>query len=236
MVFFHLARLSSVVYVFLYPGYGIYKTLNARPVGPEEQQAHEAEKKRWLEYWSVMAFVLSAEYAAEWLVSWFPGYWLFKSIFLLWLVAPQTQGATFFFQIFLAPWLAKHEPEIDERLNGISTSIVAAVQNQFGQLLAIVLPSIPLEQQQQQQGQPGQPAPASFAAGAMLGLLQQYGPSLLSGALQARGAAQHGANQSAPGTPAANGTASGFELRPEAARARSSASGVSFPVPEIPVQ
>jgi hypothetical protein len=56
--------------VFLYPAYGVYKALQRRPPGVEEQQAQEAERRRWLEYWAVMAFVLSAEYAAEWLVSW----------------------------------------------------------------------------------------------------------------------------------------------------------------------
>jgi hypothetical protein len=63
-------NLHSVVYVFLYPAYGVYKALQRRPPGVEEQQAQEAERRRWLEYWAVMAFVLSAEYAAEWLVSW----------------------------------------------------------------------------------------------------------------------------------------------------------------------
>jgi hypothetical protein len=63
-------NLFSVIYVFLYPGYGIYKTLTRRPPGAEEQQLQAAEHKRWLEYWAVMAFVLSAEYVAEWLVSW----------------------------------------------------------------------------------------------------------------------------------------------------------------------
>jgi hypothetical protein len=87
MVFFHFAkacrygplpcpsllthsRLFSIVYVFLYPGYGIYKTLKSEPAAPEEQKAQAAELKRWLEYWAVMAFVMSAEYLAEWVVSW----------------------------------------------------------------------------------------------------------------------------------------------------------------------
>ncbi|QRW12023.1 TB2/DP1, HVA22 family domain-containing protein [Ceratobasidium sp. AG-Ba] len=151
MVFYHLARLCSVVYVFLYPAYG-------------------SERKRWLEYWAVMAFVLSAEYAAEWLVSWFPGYWLFKSIFLLWLVAPQTQGASFVFHTFLAPYLAQHEGEIDSYLLRLNTSILAIIQEKLGQLLAIVLPSMQLDQQQQQQNPQAAQPPANYAAGAMLGL------------------------------------------------------------------
>lgn len=204
----------------MYPGYGVYKAMKANPASPEEQKLQEAERKRWLEYWAVLAFVLSAEYSVEWLVSWFPGYWLLKSIFLLWLVAPQTQGATFVFKYMLSPYLAEHEAEIDERLSGINTSLYAMVQDKLGQMLATILPSIPLDQQQQAAGQPGQAAPVNFAAGAMLGLLQQYGPSLLSGALQAGGPNQHGAAPAAPVTPSAKAT--GYELRPEVAHARSS--------------
>ncbi|CAE7132218.1 unnamed protein product [Rhizoctonia solani] len=206
MVFFHFAKACSIVYVFLYPGYGIYKTLNNRPAGPEEQKAQEAENKRWLEYWSVMAFVMSAEYLAEWVISWFPGYWLFKSIFLVWLVAPQTQGATFVFHHLLAPYLAQHEADIDARLKGLNSSVIAYFQDQLGQLLATVLPSMT----QQQQGQSGQGQPqANFAAGIMLSMLQQYAPSVLA-------RSQHHST-SRPGSPnpTATGKTSGYELRPE---------------------
>ncbi|CAE6463996.1 hypothetical protein ACGC1H_006666 [Rhizoctonia solani] len=203
MVFFHFAKACSIVYVFLYPGYGIYKSLNYRPAGAEEQKVQEAENKRWLEYWSVMAFVMSAEYLAEWVVSWFPGYWLFKSIFLVWLVAPQTQGATFVFHHLLAPYLAQHEGEIDARLKGLNTSLMAYFQDQLGQLLAAVLPSMT---QQQQQGQPGQGPQANFAAGMMLSMLQQYAPNVVA-------RSQH--HSSRPSTPSASEKVSEQELRPE---------------------
>ncbi|CAE6472884.1 unnamed protein product [Rhizoctonia solani] len=204
MVFFHFAKACSIVYVFLYPGYGIYKSLKSAPATPEEKKVQEAEHKRWLEYWSVMAFVMSAEYLAEWVVSWFPGYWLFKSIFLVWLIAPQTQGATFVFQHLLAPYLAQHEDEIDARLKGLNSSIIAYFQDQLAQLLATVLPSIT----QQQQGQNGQAQPqANFAAGIMLNMLQQYAPSVLARTQQ------H--STSRPSTPDATAKSSGYELRPE---------------------
>ncbi|KAH7334390.1 TB2/DP1, HVA22 family-domain-containing protein [Rhizoctonia solani] len=202
MVFFHFAKACSIIYVFLYPGYGIYKTLNSRPAGEEEQKAQAAENKRWLEYWSVMAFVMSAEYLAEWLVSWFPGYWLFKSIFLVWLVAPQTQGATFVFQHLLAPYLAQHEGEIDARLKGLNTSVIAYFQDQLGQLLAAVLPSM-----NQQQQQPGQAPQANFAAGMMLSMLQQYAPNVVA-------RSQHHSN-SRPSTPNETAKTSAYEVRPE---------------------
>ncbi|KAJ1301603.1 hypothetical protein OPQ81_008851 [Rhizoctonia solani] len=201
MVFFHFAKACSIVYVFLYPGYGIYKSLKSVPQNDEEKKTQAAEHKRWLEYWSVMAFVMSAEYLAEWVVSWFPGYWLFKSIFLVWLVAPQTQGATFVFHHLLAPYLAQHETEIDDRLKGLNSSIIAYFQDQLGQLLAAILPSMT----QQQPGQAGQTQPqANFAAGIMLSMLQQYAPSVLA-------RSQHHSS-SRPGSPDAPVKT---ELRPE---------------------
>jgi hypothetical protein len=128
------------------------------------------------------------------------------------------QGATFVFRTILAPYLAQHEGEIDSYLLRLNSSILALVQQKLGQLLAIVLPSMQMQQQQEQNAQQPVP-PANYAAGAVLGLLQQYGPSLLGGGAHA-------------GTP--SGTASGYELRPDMARSRSSASGPSFPVPQIP--
>ncbi|KAG8687297.1 hypothetical protein FRC09_013585 [Ceratobasidium sp. 395] len=230
---------AKLFYVFLYPAYGAYKALQLRPPTLEEQQAQDAERTRWLKYWAVMAFILTAEYALEWLVSWFPGYWLFKSVFLLWLVAPQTQGASFIFHNFLAPYLAQHEGEIDALLLRLNTSIYAIIQAKIGQLLAIVLPNyIMQQQQQQQQQQPDQQAaqPPPNAAGAMLGLLQQYGPSLVNAGaslFQGQGGAQ---------SPGATASTSSYELRPEMAHrvsqasfnSRSSAGTPSFPVPEVP--
>lgn len=53
----------SATAAFLYPGYASYKTLSQRP-------ASEDELERWLMYWSVLGFVVSAEYFAEWIISW----------------------------------------------------------------------------------------------------------------------------------------------------------------------
>ena len=144
------------------------------------------------------------------------------------------------FHTFLAPYLAQHEGEIDAQLLRLNNSFYALIQNKLGQLLAIVLPSMQAQQQQQQQQDQQQPAPpASYAAGAVLGLLQQYGPSLLSSGTNA-----FQNRQAHPTTPGANPSAStsGYELRPEMAHSvsqasfnsRSSASGPSFPVPEVP--
>lgn len=140
------------------------------------------------------------------------------------------------FHTFLVPYLAQHEGEIDAQLLRLNNSFYALIQNKLGQLLAIVLPSM---QQQQQEQQPDQPQPpVGYAAGAVLGLLQQYGPSLLSS-----GANAFPNRQAHPPTPGANSaSASGYELRPEMAHSvsqtsfnsRSSASGPSFPVPEVP--
>lgn len=56
--------MSSATAAFLYPGYASYKTLSQHP-------ASEADLEKWLMYWSVLACIITIEYVAEWLVSWY---------------------------------------------------------------------------------------------------------------------------------------------------------------------
>ncbi|KAK0194473.1 TB2/DP1, HVA22 family-domain-containing protein [Armillaria mellea] len=90
MLFYLTSRIICSVSAFLYPGYASYKTLSQRP-------ASEEELERWLMYWSVLGCIVSVEYVAEWLISWIPFYYLTKTLFLLYLSLPQTQGSTYLY-------------------------------------------------------------------------------------------------------------------------------------------
>ncbi len=65
-------------------------------------------------YWVVLACALLVESWTDWLLVWIPFYQLFRLVFLLYLVLPQTQGARVLYQTRLHPWLAEHEARIDE--------------------------------------------------------------------------------------------------------------------------
>ena len=46
----------------------------------------------------------------------FPFYYEIKILFILWLILPQTQGATYLYNTFVDPTLTRHEKEIDSTL------------------------------------------------------------------------------------------------------------------------
>ncbi|KAG8910779.1 hypothetical protein FRC01_006138 [Tulasnella sp. 417] len=126
--FFLVARLLSLIIAFLYPGYETFKTLAYRP-GYENQSA------RWMMYWAVIALLAAYEYSVEFLISWFPLYHEVKTLFLLFLVLPQTQGSTLIYQKFILPFLLQHEALIDQQLGSLQGRFFKVAQDQFQNVL-----------------------------------------------------------------------------------------------------
>jgi len=62
---------------------------------------------QWLTYWVVFAFLTVIESTLS-VVYWFPFYYTFKFVFLLWLSLPMFRGAEIIFRSFMAPVLARH--------------------------------------------------------------------------------------------------------------------------------
>ncbi|EIN14559.1 receptor expression-enhancing protein 4 [Punctularia strigosozonata HHB-11173 SS5] len=144
MLFHFTFRIISSITAFLYPGYASYKTLSQRP-------ASEAELERWLMYWSVLGCIIAVEYIAEWAISWIPFYYTLKTLFLLFLALPQTQGATFIYTTLLQPFFHEHESEIDRTIASFKARGYVLLQNQLRRAWAYVAQAI------------GQAPPGSFA-------------------------------------------------------------------------
>ncbi|KAI9677528.1 MAG: ER membrane protein DP1/Yop1 [Caeruleum heppii] len=69
--------------------------------------ASKVDDTQWLTYWVIYAFMTVIESAIN-AVYWFPFYYTFKFIFLLWLSLPQFGGAQVIFRSFLQPVFARH--------------------------------------------------------------------------------------------------------------------------------
>ncbi|KAK0451841.1 TB2/DP1, HVA22 family-domain-containing protein [Armillaria borealis] len=121
MLFYLTSRIICSVSAFLYPGYASYKTLSQRP-------ASEEELERWLMYWSVLGCIVAVEYVAEWLISWIPFYYLTKTLFLLYLSLPQTQGSTYLYINHLEPFFTTHEAQIDATTASLRAKLYSFVQ------------------------------------------------------------------------------------------------------------
>ncbi|KAF1981025.1 hypothetical protein K402DRAFT_398899 [Aulographum hederae CBS 113979] len=62
----------------------------------------KADDTQWLTYWVVYAFLTVFESAVS-AVYWFPFYYTFKFILVLWMALPQTSGAQVIFRSFMQP-------------------------------------------------------------------------------------------------------------------------------------
>ncbi|KAI1480211.1 TB2/DP1, HVA22 family-domain-containing protein [Daldinia eschscholtzii] len=88
--------------------------------------ATKADDTQWLTYWVVFALFSVIESAVS-VVYWFPFYYTFKFVFLLWLSLPMFSGAQLIFRSFLQPMLGRHFSE-----SGSTAASLRAKADSFG--------------------------------------------------------------------------------------------------------
>lgn len=86
---------------------------------------NKADDTQWLTYWVVFAFFTVLESLLN-VVYWFPFYFTFKFVFLLWLALPAFQGANLIFHSFLSPMLARHFHSSSSTASGLRAKADAA--------------------------------------------------------------------------------------------------------------
>ncbi|KAI1761349.1 TB2/DP1, HVA22 family-domain-containing protein [Hypoxylon sp. FL1150] len=86
----------------------------------------KADDTQWLTYWVVFAFFSVLESALS-VVYWFPFYYTFKFVFLLWLSLPMFSGAHLIFRSFLQPMLGRYFSE-----SGSTAANLRAKADSFG--------------------------------------------------------------------------------------------------------
>lgn len=73
---------------------------------------------QWLTYWVVFAFFTVIESLIS-VVYWFPFYYTFKFVFLLWLSLPAFKGADLIFRSFLSPTLGRYFQQHTSTASGL---------------------------------------------------------------------------------------------------------------------
>lgn len=102
-----IASLTTIV-GFVYPAIKSFQAIETKLRGDDTQ---------WLVYWVLFTFFNIIEVFVDLLLYWIPFYFAFKLAFLLWLMLPQTKGATFMYDAFLKDFLKKNESRIDAAMN-----------------------------------------------------------------------------------------------------------------------
>lgn len=72
--------------------------------------ADKSDDTQWLTYWVVFAFFTVMESLVN-VVYWFPFYFTFKFVFLLWLALPAFSGAQLVFRSFIQPAFSRYFTE-----------------------------------------------------------------------------------------------------------------------------
>ncbi|EEA24480.1 ER membrane protein DP1/Yop1 [Talaromyces marneffei ATCC 18224] len=98
LVFFNIAGQFLVNFAgFLIPGYYSLRALFT---------SGTADDTQWLTYWVVYAFLTVIESAIS-AAYWFPFYYIFKFVLVLWMSLPQFNGAQVVFHSFIHPLFAR---------------------------------------------------------------------------------------------------------------------------------
>lgn len=151
-------------------------------------------------YWTVVGAFVAVEYVAEWFISWFPFYWELKTVVLLFLSLPQTQGSTYVYQTYVHPYFSRNEADLDASIIALQSSALGFITTRLTQLWEALLrlankAPIPQPNSQQSSQPSAQPAMAN-PLGLARGLWDSYGPTVM-------GAVQRYAHPSQPGQPMA---------------------------------
>ncbi|KAK6457333.1 TB2/DP1, HVA22 family-domain-containing protein [Scheffersomyces xylosifermentans] len=117
-----IGQLLSNIAGFVVPGYYSLVALNTATTSDDTQL---------LTYWVVFAFLNVIEFWSKAILYWIPFYYLFKTIFLLYIGIPSFGGATLVYDSVIKPFSHQYigkgdgslAHKIDDAAEGISTSV-----------------------------------------------------------------------------------------------------------------
>ncbi|VUZ40441.1 unnamed protein product [Hymenolepis diminuta] len=122
MILYLLCRVLTTVFGVLYPAYKSYKALRYKDV---------KELVRLTMYWIVFSCFIAFENVGDILLAWFPLYYEIKTVFVLYLVLPFTQGSSIIYRKIVHPQLSNKEKDIDQYIERAAESGCTALMH-FG--------------------------------------------------------------------------------------------------------
>ena len=94
-----------------------------------ETKGDDDDDSIWLTYWCVFGIFTLVDELGFFILSMIPFYFYIKLVFFLWMMAPQTKGATIIYKMLLRPLLLKHRKRIDEIIAEVKGSALSVAKD-----------------------------------------------------------------------------------------------------------
>ncbi|KAJ8682385.1 hypothetical protein QAD02_018177 [Eretmocerus hayati] len=111
-------QLVSNVIGFAYPAYCSMKAIETK---------EKDDDTKWLTYWAVFAVFTIVESFSDYIVGWFPVYWLAKCLLYIWLMVPtEYNGSLVLYRRVIRPRFLQYSPSVDSMLSNAQKATMKA--------------------------------------------------------------------------------------------------------------